>query len=42
MLMISLYLWEAILKICFQDAFIKYQPLFSNKAILRDCHLHKI
>ena len=34
MLMISLYLWEALLKVHFQDASIKYQPLFSNKVAL--------
>ena len=34
MLMISLYLNEALLKTRFQDASIKYQPLFVNKEVL--------
>ena len=34
MLMISLYLWEALLKVHFQDASVKFKPLFSNKVVL--------
>ena len=38
----ELYYFEVLLKVYFQDTSKRYQPLFENKAILMDCHLHRI